>query len=566
MDALAEDQRDAVRQLQAVLDSQHYDTDVLVSVLQSVDWSVHSAMELLLDGPHVDSTPSSRSTMSSLDHEPQLPVDRPERAGGRGPPRTLANTIFAVLSLPFHVVTGILRFILGVFRIPFLSLNFGASSYRPPRQPHDSRGAIRRWITTLEEETGAYNIKSSPSVATGRDSHPSTSRRHAYPPANPETTRVLPDFFDGTYDEVLDICQKEGRIACVILVSEEHDDVPAFKRVTLTDPNLVRIMNDNNFVIWGGDVRDKIPWDAAQKLQVTTYPFVAFLALQPRRSTSTSSFSSSGPVLTVLSRHYGPSVPDSGPTSARSLINHLEGQLLPRVDPFLTRYRDQLQERERDRLLREQQDKAYRDSQRRDRERIEAKIRAEREEVERIRKEEEAQREEERRLQAEQERQESIKLRRSQWRRWMRRSIVPPEPRDGNSIRLAIRLPSGRVVRSFPSATTVTALYAFVDSQMIPSSMNSQDDPEHPPEGSGGGIEILEKYIHSQVQGPESWWGFKLALSYPRREIKWKANTSLAEAGLKNGEQLVMEVTSNVVNGKKPLGHDSDDQYESESD
>ena len=40
MDHLTADQQDAVRQLQAVLDSQNYDTDVLVSVLQSVDWNV----------------------------------------------------------------------------------------------------------------------------------------------------------------------------------------------------------------------------------------------------------------------------------------------------------------------------------------------------------------------------------------------------------------------------------------------------------------------------------------------------------------------------------------------
>jgi len=40
MDHLTADQQDAVRQLQAVLDSQNYDTDVLISVLQSVDWNV----------------------------------------------------------------------------------------------------------------------------------------------------------------------------------------------------------------------------------------------------------------------------------------------------------------------------------------------------------------------------------------------------------------------------------------------------------------------------------------------------------------------------------------------
>ena len=271
-------------------------------------------------------------------------------------------------------------------------------------------------------------------------------------------------------------------------------------------------------------------------------------------------------MLTVLSRHYGRSVPDSAPTSAQSLIIHLEQQLLPRVTPFLARHKAQLKERERDRQLREQQDRAYQDSQRRDRERIEAR-RAERDEAERVRREEGARREEERRIQAERERQESINRLRSQWRRWMRRSVIPPEPRGGNNIRLAIRLPfSGRVVRSFPSGSTVTALYAFADSQTIPSTMQPQDDPEDPPAGSQGGIEGLEKYIQSQIQDPESWWGFKLALSYPRREVKWSANTSLAEAGLKNGEQLIMEVTNGMGNGSRSLGHRSDDEYESESD
>ncbi|KIM56559.1 hypothetical protein SCLCIDRAFT_237095 [Scleroderma citrinum Foug A] len=568
MDHLTADQQDAVRQLQAVLDSQNYDTDVLVSVLQSVDWNVQNAMEFLLDGGHAEPSSQSSSRSVSQDHIPQLPLDQPGRLGGRGPPRTFTSTVLAFLSIPLNVVTGILRFILGVLRIPFLSFNFGSNIYRPsPRQTHDARGAIRRWITALEEETGAYNIKTSASLATGLDNGPSTSKRHIYPPTNPESTRVLPDFFDGTYDELLDICQKEGRVACVVLVSEEHDDVPVFKRTTLTDPKLVRMMNDNNFVVWGGDVRDRIPWDAAQKLQATTYPFVAFLALQPRRNVTPTSSSSSSPVLTVLSRHYGRSVPDSAPTSAQSLIIHLEQQLLPRVTPFLTRHKAQLKERERDRQLREQQDRAYQDSQRRDRERIEARRRAEREEAERVRREEDARREEERRIQAERERQESINRLRSQWRRWMRRAVIPPEPRGGENIRLAIRLPlSGRVVRSFPSSSTVTALYAFADSQTIPSTMQPRDDPEDPPVGSQGGIEGLEKYIQSQIQDPESWWGFKLALSYPRREVKWSANTSLAEAGLKNGEQLIMEVTNGVGNGSRSLGHRSDDEYESESD
>ena len=106
--------------------------------------------------------------------------------------------------------------------------NFG--TYRTLRQTYpDSRSATRRWITSLEEETGAINFNSATATATGVEGRQSTSRRHTYPPA-PDDNKILPDFFDGAYEEVLDVCQKEGRIACVILVSAEHDDVPEFKR------------------------------------------------------------------------------------------------------------------------------------------------------------------------------------------------------------------------------------------------------------------------------------------------------------------------------------------------
>jgi FAS-associated factor 2 len=42
--------------------------------------------------------------------------------------------------------------------------------------------------------------------------------------------KLLPDFALGSYEEILRMCQRETKIACVILVSEEHDDVAEFKR------------------------------------------------------------------------------------------------------------------------------------------------------------------------------------------------------------------------------------------------------------------------------------------------------------------------------------------------
>lgn len=145
--------------------------------------------------------------------------------------------LFSLLYLPIGLVSGILRFVAGILRVPFLTSPFNLSTYRIQRQTHpDSRSATRRWITSLEEETGAINFKSTTVVATGLDDRQSTSRRHTYPPTADEG-KILPDFFVGPYEEVLDACQKEGKVACVILVSAEHDDDAEFKRSAIPPVN-----------------------------------------------------------------------------------------------------------------------------------------------------------------------------------------------------------------------------------------------------------------------------------------------------------------------------------------
>jgi hypothetical protein len=153
------------------------------------------------------------------------------------PQRSLTRIIFSLLYLPIGLVSGILRFVSGILRIPLLTSPFNFSTnYRLRKTYPDSRSATRRWITSLEEETGAVGFKTATVAATGLDGRQSTSRRHTYPPPTSpaDDSKILPDFFDGTYEEVLDTCQKEGRIACVILVSAEHDDVAEFKRLAIS--------------------------------------------------------------------------------------------------------------------------------------------------------------------------------------------------------------------------------------------------------------------------------------------------------------------------------------------
>ncbi|KAG1721201.1 uncharacterized protein EDB91DRAFT_1256622 [Suillus paluster] len=556
MDGLEAPQLEALQRLQSILGP--HDTEFVVSVLESVAWDVQKATDLLFDNepprvvePPIQTTPMAQFEFHDID-EDSSPAIRPSQRG-QGNQRSNWSFIWSILAVPLHLVSGVLRFVFGVLRIPIPSLPFmTTNSYHSHRSvSSDSRSITQRWVQELEEETGACSSKRSMAnaVTTGFEAGPSTTRRHTYPPAaSDDSQKVLPDFFDGSYEDVLDICQREGRIACVVIVSAEHDDDAEFKRSTLTDASFVKLLLDNNFIVWGGDVREKAAWDASQKLQATTYPFVAFLALQPRRHGASSN---SSPVVTILSRHQGRAA-----TTAPILIEHLNTQLLPRVTPFLVRFKTALQDRDRDRRIREEQDRAFREATRRDREAIEARIRQEKEEEERARRlAEDVKRKQE--DSARQKHQAGIRM---EWRKFMRKSLLVPEARG---LRLAIKLPgNGRVVRSFPPSATLTSLYAFADSQLIPPTSRPEDDPSQAPEGVVGDIPQLDSYILSQTAG-HAWWGFTLASAYPRREFRWKANTSLTEIGLRDGEQIVMELITAHVSTN---GQVSDDEYESESE
>jgi FAS-associated factor 2 len=76
----------------------------------------------------------------------------------------------------------------------------------------------------LEEETGAVSVGRARELGKGKEGEGETKGEE------PPRTGVLPNFFIGSYEEALRTAQRELRVLCVILVSEEHDDVAPFKR------------------------------------------------------------------------------------------------------------------------------------------------------------------------------------------------------------------------------------------------------------------------------------------------------------------------------------------------
>jgi FAS-associated factor 2 len=248
----------------------------------------------------------------------------------------------------------------------------------------------------------------------------------------------------------------------------------------------------------------------------------------------TSSRSSSSPSLTILSRHQGPAIPASAPTSARTLTNHIVLQLLPRVTPFLEGLRLAAAERSRDRALREEQDAAFEESARRDREKEARRMEEERRTAELEKAAVERQR-------AADEARARISDARDRWRREARQALVPLEesPPNVDPIRMTIRLPDGqRLVRLVARNSTVTSLYCLVDAHFFPTDVTETEIEASVAENN------LRELIQLSGQPVEAWWGFSLFTAYPRQAIPWRSAVRLADIGLEIGGQIVVEMVS----------------------
>ena len=232
--------------------------------------------------------------------------------------------------------------------------------------------------------------------------------------------------------------------------------------------------------------------------------------------------------------------------------------------------------------MRAEQDRAYREAMNRDKERIERKIREEREAQKRLEAERAA---EEKRLKAEEGeriRKEEWDRKRMEWRRYIRwLSKTNPAPSAG--LRIGIRMPDGtRGIRIFSPRDTLTTLYGFVDSHLIPSELVADQDPTSPPSSSSRGETAVQEEIASSSLHPEQWWKFRLATSYPKKAVPWQQSTTLGGiSGLEDGVQLVVELVrdddyrkprkslesrGSLATSTVRSGGDSADEYDTESD
>ncbi|PWN48786.1 hypothetical protein IE53DRAFT_333126 [Violaceomyces palustris] len=549
-DNLSPAQSQALRSLRSILYESgidQRDDSLLISLLEVESWNVERAARMVQDdnaeerrrsGADDETRTSTREPMEHFEIDDSevtslrnlrsgqgsgAPSQRPAGAGlgsrpyGSHPNSSgaLTNFLWSALTFPFTLAHSLLLLIARILRLRSLfpglfghsgNMLGGRDGRRRFGEATDPKVCAERYIRDLEEETGG-TIGGTPRRGNGPQVYEVGGEQSASKGEfeNPATPRVkLPPFFSGGYADALKVIKEEIKILVVILTSREHGDVELFRKKTLTDTDLVDALSSSNFVVWGGDVKEREAYQVSTLLEATTYPFVAFIALQPTRSLSSTrsrnsaSSGNSTPRPAVLSRLEGSPLTA---TSASTIVSHITDVLLPRTNPYLERLRNEKRRRERERELKAEQDRAYLEASRRDAERVAKK-----------REEERRLREEELERQRQREEKDALERKRLEWRMWAKAALVPAEPdaSEDKVVRLSFRLPNGRnVARFFRATDTLQGVYAFVETASIDPGA-ALTNPRRP-------------------TGYEHEYNFSLVLGYPRRR--------LGPEGLKGGAQ-----------------------------
>lgn len=184
-----------------------------------------------------------------IDDSEQAPFF-PSGAGGSGglgrpPPRNPANAypilpriglnLASIVSFPLTLISNLIQLIFRILRVPFTFIPriFGAGR-APARGPssggrnglvEDPATVADRFVRELEDETGAVTVSHAASAAS---EVPSSSQGESEKSVT--RVRLLPDFFIGSYEQVLKAAETDLKVLCVVLLSSEHDDNAQFRK------------------------------------------------------------------------------------------------------------------------------------------------------------------------------------------------------------------------------------------------------------------------------------------------------------------------------------------------
>ncbi|KAF9431787.1 hypothetical protein BGZ76_011696 [Entomortierella beljakovae] len=408
---------------------------------------------------------------------PPLPPPPPARTRNTIAPRPtplIPRSFLTWLSWPINtfwsVTWSFLTYFYTLFPQSFrLAITGQSTRSGPSRPPQDPAAVAARFLREYEESYG----------------------------------NVHPNFYAGGYSAALSKAKSDLKFLVVYLHSDEHDATDSFCRETLSNSSLLSHLSTNEFLVWGGNVKEAEGFQVATTLQAVRYPFIGVIALSQPTSGSSST------KMVLIDRIEGSS-------TAEQIIERLTQQAA-RQSAVLDRLRNERREREMAREIRQQQDSAYEQSLRADREKArqqrEAKAAADK------------QKREEERIEAER---VAALERKDRHLKYLLENL-PDEPEAGEPgcARLSFKLWNGeRVVRRFKGTEPVENVYIFIETI------------EFRENGSKAELNIVaeqhEGYIHE--------YDFVLISPFPRTKVTDRERKIKDEPALWPSASLVVEL------------------------
>ncbi|KAF9111699.1 hypothetical protein BGX27_004577 [Mortierella sp. AM989] len=418
LDQLTADQRGILEDYLAVTGQN--DLEVAVLALEQHLWQLETAVQAQFGDTRTPSRPDESLGGLGLDHDsdeegstvppPPPPPSRPRNVTAPRPTSSFPRSFLTWLSWPINTIWGVtwgfLAYFYTLFPQTFRLAITGQSRSGPSRPPQDPASVAARFLREYEESYGS----------------------------------VHPNFYAGGYSTALNKAKSDLKFLVVYLHSDEHDATDSFCKETLADSSLLSYLRTNEFLVWGGNVKETEGFQVATTLQTVRYPFIGVIALSQPTSGSSST------KMVLVDRIEGPS-------TAEQIIQRLTQQVA-RQSTALERLRAERRERDLAREIRQQQDDAYEQSLRADRE----KARQQKE----IRQAAEQQKREQEKIEAER---IAALERRERHLKYLFENL-PAEPATGESgcARLSFKLWNGeRIVRRFKGTEPVENVYIFIE-------------------------------------------------------------------------------------------------------
>jgi FAS-associated factor 2 len=311
-----------------------------------------------------------------------------------------------------------------------------------------------------------------------QSSSSSSSSSHGDITSNEDFIDQCPFIENGYVDTIRDIASRgqlhqqnadlnpPPPLLLIYLHAPLHEKVPQFLNNVFCNPRIIslihRYKNSGALTCWGGSIHTADGAHARDTLQVTCFPFLALVRVEPDRHSSSSTTNANqndsanirgSRNLELLFRMEGPALQSIQPNA---LFVHLSNALV-KYEAILTEQTMRRLQRQEEVRLREEQDREYREA-------LEADQRREREKQEQQRLKEE----QERKIREEQERIAHEKQSRLENARRILNRNGEGEPSDGNDdsvvqARIRLVLPSGkRLERRFRGNDTIDVVRSFL--------------------------------------------------------------------------------------------------------